>query len=509
MFNDNVVLEPLDYDVKETEKTIVQRIFEYTAKFPEDIAIIAQEKKTTYQELSDMILSINNWLRSIGIVQKDSVVIEAVHEDIYIACCYAVNLVGAKSVPVEARAPIERIYEIASDTMAKVIISIVPDSNKDVRWVSYDEIKSFYEKKHFYSDMDIDYPDIDLPCEIMFTTGTTGKSKGVIMTHRHLSWYVYSVAKAINMKKNNRFLITAPLNHAGGLRKTHLSLANGCCVVYLDGIGNLSKYYEYIMKYGVTSLYLPPVAIMILISRTGKEISRYNAQIDFVYSSSSPMQEKYCRELKHLLPSARLYNAYEASETPGVSVYDYNVNNMKKNCIGKANEGVCFGILNKDGEIMNAPGVQGRLCIKSKMNMKEYNLEPELTQSVLKDGWFVSSDLGYLDEEGNAYYNGRKGNVINFCGYKVSPEEVEETALLSGLITECICIECFDKFGYQYLKLLVVVDDIKLFDPLKIIKFLSSKLEGYKIPYKIEVVDFIHKTFNGKLDRKFYRVEHI
>ena len=307
------------------------------------------------------------------------------------------------------------------------------------------------------------------------------------------------------MKKKNRFLLTTPLNHAGGLRRTHLSLANGCCMVYMDGLSDLGKYFDYIERYKVTSLYLPPVAIRILMTRTGKELSKFKNQIDFVYSSSSPLPVGDCEELSRLLPNTRLYNAYEASETPGVSAYNYNTDNVLKNCMGKANPGVELAILLDDGSIVTTPDVQGQICVKSKMNMKEYYMEPELTKGVWKDGWFVSNDLGFMDEEGNVYYNGRKGDVINIGGYKIAPTDVEEVALLSGMINECICIEALDEFKVPYLKLLVVVPNEDKFDATALGAFLSDKLEAYKVPRKIEITDKVEKTFNGKINRKAYR----
>ena len=136
--------------------------------------------------------------------------------------------------------------------------------------------------------------------------------------------------------------------------------------------------------------------------------------------------------------------------------------------------------------------------------MISYVHEPELTASVVNDGWFISSDLGYLDESGNIFYAGREGDVINIGGYKIAPTEVEEVALMSGLCRECVCIESFDEYDVPFVKLLVVTDDAG-FNPRKLLMFLSDRLEAYKVPRKIETVDAVEKTFNGKIDRKVYR----
>lgn len=500
---EEIVLEPLAYNESETEKSVVQRLMENALKNPNDCAIIAQDKETTYLQLANMILSISKWLEKLGIEEGDCVAVQALHEDICIATYYAIHLLGAKLVAVEKNIAQSRIEEIADATDCKIVIEC--NKEKKINCFSYDEVRAISNEYQFNEMSKIQYPALDLPCEIIFTTGTTGKSKGVVITHRNISWYSYAVAVSIGMKKKNRFLLTTPLNHAGGLRRTHLSLANGCCMVYIDGLSDLDKYFNYIQKYKVTSLYLPPVAIRILLTRTGDSLSKYYKQIDFVYSSSSSLPMGDCLKLKELLPKSRLYNAYEASETPGVSVYNYNSEKVYNNCIGKANEGVELGILLENGEITSEANIQGQICVKSKMNMLEYYKEKELTNSVKKEGWFISSDLGYLDKNGELFYSGRKGDVINIGGYKIAPTEVEENALLSDMIDECICIEEEDEFKIPYLKLLVVKKSNKLFDAIKLSEFLANRLESYKIPRKIECIDEVKKTFNGKIDRKFYR----
>lgn len=496
---------PLNPDVRATEKPVVEQILGQAAVNPHEAAIIANDKETTYRELGDMIVSIAEWLRTRGMSSGDRVVVQAHHSDLCVACYYAVHLIGAVLVPVEKTAAGERIAQIAEDTNAKQIICLQKGVEDD-RWTLFSEIDRISHNIKLSDIRDIKYPDIDQPCEMIFTTGTTGKSKGVLISHRNMSWYVYAVAKAVEMKERNRFLLTTPLNHAGGLRRTHLMLANGCCIVYLDGMSDLGRYFSYIEKYRVTSLYLPPVTIRILLTRAGDELARYKDQIDFVYSSSSPLPVGDCEALRKLLPNTRLYNAYEASETPGVSANDYNKGVFISNCLGKANEGTELGILTDGGKIVKEPRVKGRICVKSRMNMLEYDHEPELTASVMNGEWFVSSDLGYLDEDGNVYYEGREGDVINIGGYKIAPTEVEEVALLSGLCKECICIEALDEFDIPFVKLLAAPVDGRSIDTRALMNYLSERLEAYKLPRVIEQVEAVNRTFNGKIDRKSYRV---
>ena len=496
---------PIPYDEAETWKPIVQRILEHAVKVPNDIAVIANDHETTYHELADTIYSISVWLKTKGVKQGDHVVVQASHEVTCPACWYAIHLVGAAVVPVEKTAPESRILEIATATDSSFVIAKKAAGSSSVSWLSYDDIYAIEHKYEFTADTAIKYPDVNLVCDIVFTTGTTGKSKGVMLTHRQQSLYASVAPDTYGLKINSRFLVAAPLNHVGGIRCTHFPLANGCCIVYIEGMGDLVKVFAVIEKHHVTSLFLPPASIRVIINRTGDKFSKFKHQIDFVSISSSPLFASDCDGIRKLLPYSRLYNTFQATEIPGGTAYNCNKEGFRPNCIGKPVRSMDITILTEDGRFTKEAGVEGQICAKSEMVMKGYYNEPELTHSVFKDGWFVTNDIGTFDGDGYLYYIGRKDDVINLGGYKIAPTEVENLVLQSGFVHECICIEDCDEFGVPYLKLLVVVEDKSKFDPVALNAFLSDKLEKYKIPRVIEAVDTLIKTFNGKIDRKAYR----
>lgn len=497
--------KPIGYDEAETHKPIVQRVFENSLKNPDDPAIIVNDTTTTYGELADIIYSVYRWMAAKGVKKGDHVIVQASHEVACPACWFAAHLAGGVMVPVEKSAPEARILEIARETQASFIIALKPNQASDIPWASFEEVYAIEHKYKFSADTAIAYPDIDLPSEIIYTTGTTGKSKGVVLTHRKKSLYVSSVTAGYGIREKNRILVAAPLNHVGGIRKTFLALGNGGCAVYMEGMSDLVKLFSVIEKHHVTSMFLPPASIRIIIYRTGDRLAEFKDQIDFVSTSSSPLFESDCDGLKKLLPHTRLYNTYQATEIPGGTAYNYNEIDFRPNCVGKPVRNLEIALLTEDGTITKEAGVEGQICAKSEMTMKEYYNEPELTESVYHDGWFVSSDIGTFDEEGYLYYVGRKDDVINLGGYKIAPTEVESLALQSGMIEECICIEDTDEYDVAHIKLLVTVEDKDHFDPSLLNAYLSERLEKYKIPRTIEAVDELKKTFNGKIDRKAYR----
>ena len=156
-------------------------------------------------------------------------------------------------------------------------------------------------------------------------------------------------------------------------------------------------------------------------------------------------------------------------------------------------------------EIQSDEEHMGLLACIGDVNMKGYVNDPELTNEVLTDGIVYTNDIGYKDDEGFIYISGRKGDVINVGGIKVSPSDVEEAALSFEGIDDCICIAQEDKITGQALKLLVVMRQGYTLNNREISEFLSSRVEAVKVPRFYEQVEKIERTYNGKINRKCYR----
>ena len=137
--------------------------------------------------------------------------------------------------------------------------------------------------------------------------------------------------------------------------------------------------------------------------------------------------------------------------------------------------------------------------------MTGYVNDPELTATILRDDTIFTSDIGRLDEEGMLRLEGRQGDVINVGGYKVAPTEVEDAALSLPEVKDCICISVTHPVMGQALKLLVVLTKGHRFYKRQIARALKDRLEIYKVPLLYEQVETIQRTYNGKIDRKYYK----
>ncbi|MBQ3423611.1 MAG: long-chain fatty acid--CoA ligase [Clostridia bacterium] len=347
------------------------------------------------------------------------------------------------------------------------------------------------------------FPTGDMPADILFTTGTTGKSKGVQLSHLSLMTMARTSIEGTQMEPDNVYLVTVPMNHAGGIRKLHMTMYNGSSIVLLDGLMRIKLFFQYIQEYGVTSIYLPPSAVHMLLQLSGREISRYNSQLRFIYTGSAAYPETDKEKLCQLLPDVRLYNGYGGSEIGSVSMLDYNQHKGMVGCIGRPNSAVTVRITDEDRNSIASDAEHiGLLAVSSDMNMQCYWNEPELTKETMEDGWIYTSDLGYIDRDGYIFLVGRSGDVINVGGLKVAPTEVEETALRYEGIADCVCTSTDDKHMGKVVRLLVVMKDGWELNPGEIQNMLRQHLEAYKVPKYIDQIDEVPRTFNGKIDRK-------
>jgi acyl-coenzyme A synthetase/AMP-(fatty) acid ligase len=295
------------------------------------------------------------------------------------------------------------------------------------------------------------------------------------------------------------------MNHAAALRNVHIAMAVGSTTCLLDGFRNFKQYFKTIEDNNVTSLYLPPSAIHLLLAFASKNFAALNNQLRFVYSSSTAYPETDKEKMRKLMPDVYMYNCFGCSEAGVVCTDEFCVSGGSEyaSSVGKPNSYSEIVILDEDGNEMTDASAEkpGLIAIRSKSVMKGYWNEPELTAQAIKNGMLVMSDLCYFAPNGEIILVGRSNDTINLGGLKVAPVEVEEVVMRADCVDECLLIPTI-KGDNISLKLLVVLEEGKELDEVEIRKLITENLEPYKLPKKIEVIDEIIKTFNGKIDRK-------
>ena len=341
--------------------------------------------------------------------------------------------------------------------------------------------------------------------DILYTTGTTGQSKGVMVSHRALIADAENLIAGQGFSHDLVFIINGPLNHIGSLSKIWPCIILGATIIILEGMKDLNAFFC-ALDYSHSSLhtlhssklkfatFFVPATIRMLLQFSSDKLASYADKLDFIESGAAPLPQADMLRLCELLPKTRLYNTYASTETGIIATYNFNDGRCMANCLGRPMP---------HSRVLITP--EGLIACQGDTLMSGYVGDPELTATVLRDNTIFTSDVGTLDEEGMLHLSGRASDVINVGGFKVSPIEVEEVAMSNPMVSDCICISASHPVTGHALKLLVVTSPGQTLDKRTLARFLADRLEPYKVPMLYEQVDTIARTYNGKLNRKHYQ----
>jgi acyl-coenzyme A synthetase/AMP-(fatty) acid ligase len=330
--------------------------------------------------------------------------------------------------------------------------------------------------------------------DVLYTTGTTGRSKGVMISHRTIVADAENLIAGQGFSHELVFVIHGPLNHIGSLSKIFPIILQGGTLHILDGLRDADAFFNAFREPGKYATFFVPANIRFLLTFDAERFAALADRLDFVESGGAPLSHADMLQLCNILPHTRLYNTYASTETGIIATYNYNDGRCLAGCLGHTMPHSRV-LITEDGKI----SCQGDTL------MSGYIGDPELTATVLRGDTVYMSDYGQIDAEGMLHIGGRESDVINVGGYKVAPTEVEDVVLSIEGIRDCICIPAEHPIMGKAVKLLVVMNEGATFSKKAIARYIADHLEPYKVPQLYEQVESIARTYNGKLDRKHYQ----
>jgi len=437
-------------------KKIDDYLFVWAEKYPHQIAVACGSDELTYAQLAQKVVLRKEELQRSGLNCKNAMVVRASQDIDFLITYFAVHLLDGVMVPLESSVSDEVLHDIMKMTQQ----ADIPLGTADV----------------------------------LFTTGTTGKRKGVIISHEAILANAENLRDAHEFKHDLAFIISGPLNHIGSLSKIWPTLMVGGIVYITEGMKDINSFLRTIDRPNCqVATFLVPASIKMLLAFGKKQLAQYIDKIDFIETGAAPISQQDMEELCKLLPHTRLYNTYASTETGIICTHNYNAGQCWAGCLGKPMKNSSLTIT-----------AEGLVACSGKTLMTGYLNDDETTKEILKDGIIYTHDQGYIDEFGNLHLAGRKDDIINVGGFKVNPIEIENTALTFQNISECICVPDSHPVLGTVLRLIVVTQEQQPLDKRALANYLSSKLEHYKVPHFYSQVEKLHRTYNGKLDRKYY-----
>ena len=435
---------------------ILEDYLEINAKrYPQKTAVVCGEEVCTYEALYERVLVRTEALKAL--YQTGQIVALRAYPTVaYLVEYFALHMAGCVAAPLERDMPEATFQEIALWLEANT----TPEGTAD----------------------------------ILYTTGTTGRSKGVMISHRTIIADAENLIDGQGFTHELAFVVNGPLNHIGSLSKIYPVVVLGATLIIVDGLKDLNKFFaafDYPVKKMAT--FLVPASIRMLIQFSGKQLARYADKIDFIETGAAAISQADMEALCQLLPKTRLYNTYASTETGIIATYNYNGGKCVAGCLGRTM---------KHSKLIITKG--GLIACQGDTLMSGYVGDPERTASILRGDTVYTSDIGMIDEDGLLHLKGREDDVINVGGFKVAPTEVEDAAMSYPRLKDCICIAIEHPITGRALKLLVVMSDGEQLNKRELALHLKGRLEAYKVPMLYEQVEKVARTFNGKLDRKRY-----
>ena len=482
--------------------SVVDAVLRHAETMPEKICLVDDAGAVTYREYAEKIRRFASAFAALGIQPGDRVLAEASQRIDFLAAELALHLIGAIFVPVEHRSAPPKIRGFAASSGARMVMPLKEDAYDAPVCMTLDAFVAEAEKQAPLAGYS--YPSGETVNSILYSTGTTGAEKGITITHGNDVALCENVICGVEMQEDNVEFILSPFNHSHGLRRYYANMYRGASVLMMENIMNLKRFFAYMQTYQVNSMDLVPSALAVILKLSGDRLGEYRDQLRYVQLGGAPMIRDSKEKLKSLLPHTHLYNIYGSTESGISCIYDFNRPDEKENCIGRPAVNADHFIVDEEwNPIESSKDNPGFLACRGPINMVGYWQDPEETARVLRNGVVYTNDMAYFDEDGDIILLGRKGDVINVGGKKVSPLEIEKAAGTIPEIADCGCVPVEHPGKGSVPKLFVQMKPGAGFDPSAIRARLSELLEPFKVPDLdlIVQIEKIPRTYKGSLQR--------
>lgn len=477
--------------------TVPELVFQAARQWPETIAVYENDDTTTYAELSALILQVSQDLTKEGIGSGQCVGVLGGNSAEFIALAFAVMSTGAVVMPISNQLKAD---EIATIVDTAHLHAIVDDHTTEISPLT--EVKAIIETPKgswrlclnpMADPQKIFTPFVENPALIRFTSGTTGASKGVILSHQAILERTEAANKALQLRPGDTVVWVLQMAYHFVV-SIILYLRYGATIAICDSF-IADTIIETTRRHKGTFLYASPLHIRML---ANDKTDRSLDSLHTVISTSTAISTADCNAFFNRYGKA-VSQAYGIIEI-GLPIINLERSEVHPEAVGYALPDYEVEMLDDEWQPLPA-GAIGHLAIKGPGMFDAYLAPPRHRDEVLQNGWFLTGDLASKKEDGLITIEGRKKSMINVSGNKVFPEEVEEVlnqhpavamSRVSGkphaFLGECVTAE-------------VIVKEGQAFEVESMITFCRQRLSTYKVPQRITAVESLPMTDSGKLIR--------
>jgi long-chain acyl-CoA synthetase len=502
---------------------------------PDRPAIIFEGKKFTFGQLNERSNRLAHALTKLGIKKGDIVAILQVNCNQYLETYYAVAKLGAIFAPLNFRAKADELTYMLNNCEARILFvgeryldmvqTMRPNLPKVEHYVSIDKK---VDGTLYYEDLLVKASPEDVFAEIddndvtmlMYTAGTTGKPKGVPLTHNSFVTYMLSNVSPVDPEVEETNLLTVPLYHVAGVQAVLAATYGGRTLAMMRQF-EVKEWMKTVEQTKANRAMLVPTMLKRVID--DPEFSKHDlSTLKVITYGAASMPFEVIKKAIEVFPNVMFINAFGQTETAStitaLGPEDHVITGTEEQkqkklkrlqcSIGRPMDDVQIKIADEQGKEVPL-GEVGEIIAKGPRVMSGYWKDPEKTAKALtKDGWLHTGDKGYMDDEGYIYLAGRGDDMIIRGGENISPEEVENVLYSNPKVEEAAVIAVPSVEWGQEPKAVVVLKKGEKATVEEIIEYCRQKLSSFKRPRYVVFVNELPRTSTGKILKRVLRDQH-
>jgi acyl-CoA synthetase (AMP-forming)/AMP-acid ligase II len=504
-----------------------------SAIVPDRVAMVFEGRRITYEEVQDRVNRLANALADLGVESGDRVGVLQVNCNEHIEAYFATAKLDAIYVPLNFRARSDELTHMINDSSPKVLlvgeryVQVVRSSVENLSSVQhYIALEKRVEGWHHYGDLiasatdaerfpDADQGDLTV---IMFTAGTTGLPKGVMLSHESFSSYVLSNVSPADPDVEERNVLAVPLYHIAGVQAVMAAVYGGRTLV-IQRQFEPKQWMELVERERANRAMLVPTMLKALMDHP--DFHNHDlSSLEVITYGAAPMPLEVIKRAIDEFPGVHFINAFGQTETAATitalppedhllegSVYEVDKRLRRLSSIGKPLEDVEVRIVGEDGNSVSQ-GEVGEIVARGPRLMKGYWNMAEATAETIRGGWLHTGDLGYFDEDGYIFLSGRSRDFINRGGEMISPEEVEQALRSHPAVDETAVIGVADMDWGERVRAIVVLKEGRTTSEVELIEYSRQRLASFKKPESVVFTDEIPRNALGKVLKRVLREQY-
>jgi long-chain acyl-CoA synthetase len=472
--------------------------------FPNRPAIIEGERQTSYLEFNQESNRVATALISLGVRMGDHVALCAPNSSRWLAFYFGVLKTGATALTLPGTLTQNELTRLLDDARPKILFTVDEKLNdlgdrKDRPYlgkvispggdIPYDRLLE--KGASAFNAIDTHREHI---AAVLYTGGTTGIPKGVMLTHQNIKASAHNVSHFERSGEEDRALCFLPPNHVFAQIHIMNSMVYAGGSIVIQPSFDLDRVLDAIKRYQITKFYGVPTIYYRLLQIDG--IKEKLGSINYCFSAAASMPAEIVKEWKSRT-DLNIHESYGMTETASMVTYNHYIRHV----IGSVGTTVNIAeaqIRDPQGNVLG-PREEGEICIRGPNVMKGYLNNPEETQAVFWGDWLRSGDVGIFDEDGYLYIIDRIKDMIITGGENVYPREIEEILYTRPEVGECSVIGLPDKeYGERVTACIVPKQKDLPVDPMELKAFLKARLTSFKVPKDFIILDELPKGSTGK-----------